>query len=150
MTDADAIFRDLHNAVAALAGARLFTVTRIDLEHGLARRIYTSDAKAYPTSGTKPIHQDGWTAQVIEGQQSFVANTTAEFAVYFPDHALINQLGCYSALNVPVVDKGQTIATVNVLDDQDRFSPATVAAIEGAIHASRGRLVPAVLASPLG
>ena len=149
MTDPDQTFRALHDHVAALAGARLFTVTRIDRQAGLARRIYTSHPADYPTSGTKPIRPDGWTAQVIDGQTSFVANTTAEFAVYFPDHALINRLGCQSALNVPVVGAGHTIATVNILDDAGRFTPDTVDRVEQLLKTQHAGLVAAILASPL-
>jgi hypothetical protein len=149
MTDPDQTFRALHSRVAAVAGARLFTVTRIDRPAGLARRIFTSHPADYPASGTKPIRPDGWTAQVIDGQSSFVANSTAEFAVYFPDHALINQLGCQSALNVPVVEAGQTIATVNILDDAGRFTPETVDRVERILKAHHADLVAAILASPL-
>lgn len=146
MTDPDQTFRTLHRAVVALAGARLFTVTRIDRQAGLARRIFTSHPVDYPVSGTKPVREDGWTDQVITRQTPFVANSTAEFAVYFPDHALINSLGCQSALNLPVVDGGQTIATVNVLDDAGRFDPATVAAVEAVLNRDHAGIVAAVLA----
>jgi hypothetical protein len=149
MTDPDQTFRDLHHHAAAMAGARLFTVTRIDRQAGLARRIYTSHPVDYPASGTKPIQPDGWTALVIDGQTSFVANRTAEFAVYFPDHALINRLGCQSALNVPVVEAGQSIATVNILDDAGRFTPETVARVEQLLKTQHAGLVAAIWASPL-
>lgn len=149
MTDPDQIFRTLQGSLAAIAGARLFTVTRIDRPAGLARRVFTSHPAEYPASGTKPIRPDGWTARVIDGQTSFVANTTAEFAVYFPDHALINRLGCQSALNVPVVEAGQTIATVNILDDAGRFTPETVGRVERLLAAQHARLTAAILASPL-
>ena len=149
MTDPDQTFRALHDHVAAAAGARLFTVTRIDRQAGLARRIFTSHPVEYPVSGTKPVQDDGWTDLVITRQTPFVANTTAEFAVFFPDHALINRLGCQSALNLPVVDGGQTIATVNVLDDAGRFTLAAVAAVQFVLKQDHAGIVAAVLASPL-
>jgi GAF domain-containing protein len=149
MTDPDQTFRALHARLAAAAGARLFTVTRIDRQAGLARRIYTSHPVDYPLSGTKPLQDDVWTDLVITRQTPFAANTTAEFAVFFPDHALINRLGCQSALNLPVVDGGQTLATVNVLDDAGRFTPATVAAVEAVLKRDHAGIVAAVLASPL-
>ncbi len=151
MTDqAQRTFADLHHAVADLAGARLFTVTRIDHAQALARRIYTSHPVDYPTSGTKPVQPDGWTRQVIDGQRSFVANMTADFAIYFPDHALINRLGCQSALNVPIVDAGVTVAAVNILDNAGRFTPRTVSAVEALLHSQHASLITAIRASPLG
>ncbi|MBY5933974.1 GAF domain-containing protein [Tateyamaria omphalii] len=124
----DALFADLHKAV----GGRLFTVTVLDRGAGLARRIYTSDPDAYPVSGTKPMSQGAWTDMVIERGETFVANTVAEFAVYFGDHALIESLGCQSALNVPVVD-GQVIGTVNVLDQEHYFTPQRVEDVQRAV-----------------
>ncbi len=75
MTDPDHTFRTLHRDIAALAGARLFTVTRIDRQAGLTRRIFTSHPADYPLSGTKPVKDDGWTDQVITRTTLFVANT---------------------------------------------------------------------------
>ncbi len=146
LTDPDQTFRILHHDIAALAGARLFTVTRIDRQAGLARRIFTSHPADYPISGTKPVKDDGWTDQVIIRQTPFVANTTAEFVLFFPDHVLINRLGCQSALNLPVVEAGQTIATVNVLDEAGRFTAATVAAVDAVLRRDHAGLVAAVLA----
>ncbi len=62
---------------------------------------------------------------------------------------MISRLGCQSALNLPVVRAGQTIATVNVLDDAGRFTPATVAAVEAVLKRNHAGLVQAVLASSL-
>lgn len=121
---ADAVFADLHKAI----GGRLFTVTVLDRAAGLARRVYTSDPEAYPVSGTKPMAQGAWTERVVERGETFVANTVAEFAIYFPDHALIESLGCRSALNVPVLD-GQVIGTVNILDKEHAFTATRVADI---------------------
>ena len=149
-TDPASTFRALHRAVAAVAGARLFTVTRIDRAAGLARRIHSSDPAAYPLSGTKPIRPDAWTAQVIEQGRPFVANSVAEFAVHFPDHALIESLGCRSALNLPVAAGGAIIATVNILDDADRFTPQVVAGVQAILSDCHDDLVAAVGASPFG
>ena len=149
MTDADRVFTALQTKAAEICGARLFTITVIDRPRDVARRAFTSHPDEYPTSGEKPVTPDGWTRQVLDQQQSFVANSTAEFAIYFPDHALINALGCASALNVPVVADGEVVATVNILDDAGRFTPETVARIEALVAARRDDLVRAVASAPL-
>ena len=82
------VYETLHAQCAAL-GRRLFTITTLDLTAGLARRAYSSHPVEYPVSGTKPLTRDGWHEFCITGQQTFVANTTPEFARYFFDHALI-------------------------------------------------------------
>jgi hypothetical protein len=126
MNDATPVFDALRQA----AGVRLFTITVVDREAGLARRAYSSHPVDYPVTGTKPIGDDGWSRQVLGQGQSFVANTTSEFAIYFGDHALINALGCQSAMNIPVQREGVVAGTVNLLDVEGHFTPERAAELE--------------------
>ncbi|MEZ5887996.1 MAG: GAF domain-containing protein [Paracoccaceae bacterium] len=142
-------FRRLHEATAAHGGARLFTVSRIDYDAQLSRRAYTSHPAEYPVSGTKPMVIDGWGRQVIEGQKTFVANSTDGFSPYFPDHPLINALGCASAINIPVVESGKVVGTVNLLDVENHFTPERVASLEALVARERPALVAALVAMPL-
>ena len=121
-SSSEGFFRQLHGQT----GGRLFTATVLDRTAGLARRVYSSNPEAYPVSGTKPMAQGAWTDQVVERGEVFVANTVAEFAIYFPDFAFIESLGCASALNIPVIDT-EVIGTVNILDKEHHFCPETVA-----------------------
>lgn len=130
------VYANLHRAV----GGRLFTTTVLDRKAGLARRVYTSHPEAYPVSGTKPMAQGNWTAQVVERGEIFVANTVAEFAVYFPDHSVIESLGCGSALNVPI-ENGEVIGTVNILDKAGYFSTEKVENCLAIIEKHKAELV---------
>ncbi|TXH94636.1 MAG: GAF domain-containing protein [Pseudorhodobacter sp.] len=130
----------LHAACAAL-GTRLFTVTTQDEAAGLARRAYTSHPVEYPVSGTKPLTRDGWYDHCITGQQTFVANTTPEFARYFFDHALISSLGLGSCINIPVVEAGRVLGTVNLLAEEQHFTPAKLAAYEALVARHHAALV---------
>lgn len=146
----DAVFSALHAEADALCGARLFTVTVLDRKRGLARRAYTSHPVEYPASGTKPMRNDAWTDLVLGQRRSFVANTTAEFAIYFTDHALINSLGCHSAMNIPVPDDaGLVVGSVNLLDAEGHFTPACVAALESLIAHRRTDLLAAMALVPM-
>lgn len=149
MTDPNAAFAALHAAAESAAGARLFTVTVLDRKAGLARRAYTSHPDAYPATGTKPMRSDAWSVQVIDGGRSFVANSTPEFAIYFSDHALINALGCESALNIPVSDGTQVVGTVNVLDAAGHFTPERVAVLERLVAEHRPALLAAMAQVPM-
>lgn len=114
------VFAALHHACADL-GTRLFTISLI--RDNVARRVYTSDQSAYPRSGEKPVADDAWRAQVLTRGTPFVANTAAEFAPYFSDHAQIVALGCRSCANLPVTDAHRTVvATVNLLADEGHFT----------------------------
>jgi hypothetical protein len=145
MMTPDQVFEELHSVV----GGRLFTVTVQDAAAGLARRAYSSNPVAYPVSGTKPISQDRWSLQVLVEGEPFIANTVAEFADVFPDHALIESLGCQSALNLPVIDGDWVLGTVNVLDVEGFFDEIRVFAIQSLIVARHDALVAAMRAVPM-
>ncbi|MEO1314407.1 MAG: GAF domain-containing protein [Pseudomonadota bacterium] len=132
----ETLYAELHRQT----GGQLFTITVLERAAGLARRVYTSHPDTYPVSGTKPMAQGAWTDLVVEQGEVFVANTVAEFAVYFPDHAVIESLGCASALNVPV-SKGLVIGTVNILDQEHYFSPQVVSHCLDAIKSRHDELV---------
>jgi len=125
-------FADLHARCAAL-GTRLFTVTALDEAAGLHRRVYTSHPAEYPAHGTKPLERDGWYEIAVTGRKTFVANTPAEFSGYFFDHALITSLGLGSCINVPVLNGGKILGTVNLLAEAMHFTPDRVSAYEALV-----------------
>ncbi len=111
-------------------GHILFTVTTVEMDEGVARRVYTNHPKQYPVSGTKPIHRDEW-FDIVHGQRrSFVANTIADIAKAFPDHELIASLGCGSVLNLPIFLRNELVATVNMLAAEHHYTAERVAAAE--------------------
>ncbi|MBX9463066.1 MAG: GAF domain-containing protein [Aquamicrobium sp.] len=113
-----------------IVGAKLFTVTTVDLDAEVARRLYTNMPEAYPVSGTKPITVDPWFEQVVIGKQLFVANTLEAIAGHFPDWELIGSLGCRSCVNMPVFVRGKVLGTVNMLDVEGHFTPERVGLVE--------------------
>lgn len=149
MTSTD-VFADLHRAAEALGGARIFTVTAQDNAAGLARRAYTSHPIEYPLSVAKPIQHDDWSRRVLVEGQTFIANTTAEFAPFFFDHAQINALGCHSAVNIPVIAGGEVLGTVNILNVENHFTPDRVTALQAMIAGRLEALAAALRAVPMG
>lgn len=134
-------YAKLHADCAAL-GTLLFTVTVQDEVAGVARRSYTSHPVEYPVSGTKPLTRDGWYDFCIGGRQTFVANTTPEFAKYFFDHALITSLGLGSCINIPVFEgEGPILGTVNILAEEGHFTPEKLAAYEALVARDRKALL---------
>ena len=134
------IYDTLYTECAAL-GTRLFTISTLDLAANVARRAFSSHPAEYPVSGTKPLTRDGWYDHCIAGQQTFVANTTPEFAKYFFDHALITSMGLGSCINVPVVSQGQVPGTVNLLAEEHHFTPERLAAYHALIARHHDALV---------
>lgn len=145
----DAIFAALHRAADAACGARLFTTTVLDRKAGVARRAYSSHPDDYPVTGTKPMGDSAWKHQVIDRGETFVANATEEFAPYFPDHPLINALGCESAMNIPVRQDGLVVGTVNILDAAGHFTPDRAKTLENLVRESKADLLKAFNAVPM-
>ncbi|MEL6618025.1 MAG: GAF domain-containing protein [Pseudomonadota bacterium] len=131
---------ETYRAVHAATKGRLFTVTVLDRAANLARRVYTSHPDTYPVSGTKPMQPNDWTRQVIDNGEVFVANTVEEFAKFFPDHMLIQSLGCKSAMNIPVIED-EVIGTVNILDKEHHFDDQRVAECMAEIRRHHSQLV---------
>ncbi len=137
---------DLHHACAA-HGTILFTVTVLDPDRALVWRAYTSHPVEYPLQGTKPQTRDEWFIHCIEGKNTFVANTPAEFEAHFFDHALITSMGLGSAANFPIWDDAGVVRlTVNLLAGPGHFTPDRLAAYNALIAAAR----PALLAEARG
>ena len=132
-TSQQAAYDALFQLSDALVPVRLWTVMSVDYEAGLARRAYTNMPEAYPASGTKPMVENSWSKIVQYQQKYFVANTLAEIAKVFPDHAQIGALGCGSVLNLPIVHNGQVVGTVNLLDAEQHFTPERVQACQAAL-----------------
>ena len=122
----EAAYAALHRLAGSLVGVRLFTVMTVDMKGGLARRAYTSDPVSYPATGTKPIEMNAWFEVVHGRHEMFVAHTLADIAKVFPDHGLIGSLGCGSVVNLPVLRTGQLVATINLLDVEQHYTPERV------------------------
>lgn len=127
-TAPDAAWNALMALTRTVIGAKLFTIMTVDMQHGVARREFTSDPVSYPASGTKPIHYDDWFEIVHKQHRSFVANTISDIAKVFPDHETIWSLGCGSVINIPVIVAGELLGTVNCLDVEHHYTPERVQA----------------------
>ena len=126
-TTSEAAFDALCTLAQNLVGAKLFTIMTVDMKAGLACRAYTNEPESYPTSGTKPIERNDWFEIVHDRHECFVANSLAEIAEVFPDHAVIGALGCGSVMNLPILLGGQLVATVNILHEEGHYTPERVA-----------------------
>jgi hypothetical protein len=45
----------------------------------------------------------------------------------FGDYELIGELGCESVVNLPILNKGELIATINILHEEQFYTPQKVA-----------------------
>ena len=129
-TSAEALYQRIDRAVQSLVRHRLFTLLVVVEGGREVERIYTSDPVAYPLTGRKPMGPTPWGDHVIKGMQPWLGRTMADIRWAFPDHALIESLGCGSCINIPVIVFGQMIGTMNVLDRENAYDEQAVATLQ--------------------
>lgn len=131
----EAVWKALEDLANEVVGHTLFTVTMTDMAAGLVRRAYSNRPAEYPTSDTKPLkgNTGDWFETVFNQHRTFVANSIADIAKVFPDHELIASLGCGSVVNLPILLEGSLVATINLLDAPDHYTPERVAAAEAGL-----------------
>lgn len=133
----------LDEALAESIGHRLFTIMRHDPVKGRNRRIYSSDAAAYPVSGFKPVNwEHPWSQRLLREGMPWIGRDAADIVWAYPDHQTISALGLASAMNLPVRWNGRTLGTLNLLHRAAYFTEAD--AETGALFAALA--VPALLA----
>jgi hypothetical protein len=108
--------RALDQALQAYPGHRLFTMLAIDWTRRENKRVYSSEPASYPPGGAKPLvsSSDFYQEVVLGGRARFCTDREACQRA-FPDHALIEALGCESAVNVPIRLDGATVGSLNLL-----------------------------------
>jgi hypothetical protein len=140
--DAREVYRLVAQISAETMGWRLFTILRYVEAEDAVERLYTSDEKAYPVGGRKPLAKITASHGAMEQGEVFLAATREEVCKAFFDHELIFSLGITSILNVPIRHAGCRLGTLNLCGEEGMYGQAEIA--RGKILA--GLLVPWLLA----
>jgi len=114
----DEIFRTLDEVMKEQIGHKLFTVLRQHPQPRELERLYTNQPEAYPVSGRKDVVPSRWTRDVLERGNPYICFTAEDVIDCFPDHQTIADLGCASALNIPLVFGGTVYGSVNLLHEE--------------------------------
>jgi AcrR family transcriptional regulator len=129
----DRLNADLREAVSF----KLFTALAVKRPY--VERVYTNHAELFPLTGRKRLDASPWGAHVIERGDSWLGHDADDMMRMFPDYALIARLGCASCINIPVVVKGQTIGSLNMLDAAHAYTREDVT--KAALFAPRAALL---------
>ena len=110
-----ALMRALDAACAQCIGHQLFTVMVVHHSTMEVERLYSNMPDAYPVAGRKKKRWTWWGEHVVERGQAFVGTGAADLERAFADHELIQSLGLGCVLNLPIVYRGLTLGTMNLL-----------------------------------
>jgi hypothetical protein len=141
--DARDAYRAVQRVSAETVGWRLFTVLRYVEAAEAVERLYSSDEKAYPVGGRKPLDKIAASHGAMDRGEVFLAATKEAVRQAFFDHELIFSLGITAILNVPIRHAGRRLGTLNLCGEEGMYGSAEIA--RGKILA--GLLVPSLLAA---
>ncbi|NKB57908.1 MAG: GAF domain-containing protein [Alphaproteobacteria bacterium] len=127
-SSADGFLAALDPALDAVFGHTLFTALLYDAESGYTERYYTSNPDAYPVGGRKPPNLTAWTQNLLVERRPYIGRNADDIREIFFDHELILSLGCESILNIPVVHKGETLGTLNILNEAGWYDESDIPA----------------------
>lgn len=117
------LYETVGDALAILAGHRLYTLLTVTPDGTEVERIHSSNPAAFPLQGRKRMGPTPWGAHVLKGRRPWMCNDAEGIRWAFPDHELIASLGFESSINVPVLYAGRTLGTLNILDRAGAYSP---------------------------
>lgn len=124
--DRFAVYRAVEAALGGLVGHRLFTLLVVLPGGEEVERFFSSDEKAYPLTGRKRIGSTPWGERVLKGRECYLGRDAAGIRWAFADHELIASLGLASVVNVPIVQHGTTLGTMNLLDAEGHYDEGSV------------------------
>ena len=117
--------RETCKAVERLAfetcGWRLLTILKYVEKDAVVERISSSDEKAYPLGGRKPLDKITASHGAMEHGGIFLAGTRAQVKEAFFDHELIFSLGITAIMNVPIRHAGRRLGTLNFCGEEGNY-----------------------------
>ena len=116
------IFETLAQVMKDEIGHILFTVLYQHQEPRELERLYTNQPETYPVSGRKQIVPSAWTEQVLDRGEPYIGVNADDIRAAFPDHRTIEELGCASVLNIPLVYDGAVLGSVNLLHEEGFYN----------------------------
>ena len=134
-------FKAVERVARETCGWRLLTILKYVEKDGVVERISSSDEKAYPLGGRKPLDKIAASHGAMEHGGIFLAGTKAQVKEAFFDHELIFSLGITAIMNVPVRHGGRRLGTLNFCGEEGNYGEREMQI--GRVLA--GLLVPALL-----
>jgi hypothetical protein len=134
-----------YKAVERLAletcGYRLLTILKVIESDAVVERVSSSDEKAYPVGGRKPLDKLSASQRALDAGAVFLAADKEQVRAAFFDHELIFSLGITAIMNVPIRHSGARLGMINFCGDEGTYGEREQAI--GRVLA--GLLVPALL-----
>lgn len=133
-SDLDSTMRQVDTYLRLLVGPAVFSInlnvtTADDPPNEVQlRRLYSSNGGQFPVAGRKRKRLTPWTRTLFGEGRVFVAEGEAVLAELFDDYAQMAPLGLNAAINVPLLQGRQCIATFNVFGTRGHWQAQEILA----------------------
>ena len=117
------VYKAVEAIAAETCGWVLLTTLKYDEAAQLVVRLHSSDAKAYPLGGTKPLNKITASHGGMDGGDVFLAADKDQVNSAFFDHELIFSLGISAILNSPIRHAGRRLGTLNFCGIAGTYGP---------------------------
>lgn len=123
--DCDAVFRLAADRLNASIGYRLFTLLVPDMSGNRLRRIFTTDAEAYPLGPADEFRKSPWFDQLFGKCQPIIASNSAAIENWLPGFEGFVGTDLESLINYPLVVADETVGLVNLMDTSGSYGDET-------------------------
>ena len=128
--EANAIFGAVETLVRERIGYGLLTMLKLEADAEHVTRIFTTNERAYPLTGSEALGSTAWGDHVLRKGSPFLGPDKAAVRWAFPgDYELIESLGLGATMNVPITLLGRTLGSMNILDAEHRYSAQHLIAV---------------------
>lgn len=107
------VFAVIDAIACAAIGCQMLTIMRYDRTHSTLARAYSNRPDDYPVGGSKVKQQTPWKQQLLDEGRVVLSNDTGALQANFDDSTTLIALGIEAILNIPVLDRGACIGTLN-------------------------------------
>jgi hypothetical protein len=119
---ADAVWAIADGAFQQLIGHKMFTVLEHIPSSREVARLYTSRPDAYQVGGRKPMGDTPWGTLVLTQGKPFLAKDADALRWAYFDHENLMSMGLETAINLPLVSAGKTLATLNLTAGPNHYT----------------------------
>lgn len=107
----------------------LFVATRFDFEERVMTQMF-SNLRDSTVGGTKAISSKGaWVRRLIVERRAYVGYTKEDLREIFTDYQMLWEIGCGSAMSVPVVWRNRTVGSFSILGREKQYGESHASAM---------------------
>lgn len=120
------IYKAVEKLAAETVGFVFLTTLKYNEKEACVERLHSSNPKAYPLGGKKPLSKITASHRRMDRGEVFLAGDREAVKKAFFDHELIFSLGSTSIMNAPIRHAGKRLGTLNFCGVENMYGPGEI------------------------